>query len=101
MEEPHPDIDNIGSLDKYPSVMVKLEYETNSGGNIDTVKLRAADENGFAIGWAHNNPLLDTREYEVELEDGTTHKYLTMSLQRMRILNYMARDTKLWSWVKL
>ena len=53
---------------------VKLEYGTNSGGNIDTVKRSATDANGFTIGHVHNNPLLDTIEYEVELEDFTTDR---------------------------
>ena len=72
MEEPLPDVDDIGIFDKYIGVTVKLDDGTNSGGNITTMKRRATDANGFLIGRAHNNPLLYTREYEVELEDGTT-----------------------------
>ena len=49
MEDPHPDVDDIGSFDKYISVTVKLDNETNSGGNIATVKCRATHENGFTI----------------------------------------------------
>ena len=30
---------------------------------------------GELIGHAHNNPLFDTREYEVEFTDGTHEKY--------------------------
>ena len=75
MEEPHPNVDNIGSFNKHIGVTVKINDENNSGVNIDTVKRRATDANGFAIGQAHNNPLLDTRNYEVELEDGTTDSY--------------------------
>ncbi|KAL7551889.1 hypothetical protein ACHAWF_015100, partial [Thalassiosira exigua] len=33
------------------------------------------DKNGRPIGKAHSNPMLDTRVYEVQLEDGT-HEYL-------------------------
>ena len=40
-----------------------------------TVKRRVVDHLGNAVGRAHTNPLLDTREYEVELEDGTTDRY--------------------------
>ena len=58
LEEPRPDIDDIGSFDNYISVMVKMEYETNSDGNIDTVKQNATDANRFAIGRSQNNPLL-------------------------------------------
>ena len=53
-----------------------MDDETNSGSNIATAKRRATDANGFAIGRAHNSPLLDTQKYEVELEDGTTDRYL-------------------------
>ena len=66
-EETHPDIDEIGSFNKYIGVTVKLDNETNSGGNIATVKRRATDANGSAIGKAHNNLILDTREYDIEL----------------------------------
>ena len=61
MEEPHPDVDDIGIFDKYIGVTVKLDVGANSCGNIATMKRRATDAKGFAIGLAHNNPLLDTR----------------------------------------
>ena len=35
------------------------------------VKRRAVDINNEPVGVAHNNPLLDSRQYEVEYEDGT------------------------------
>ena len=75
MEEPCPDVDDIGNFDKYISVTVKLDDGTNSGGNIATVKRCATNANRFEIGRVHNNPLTDTREYEVDLEDGTTDRY--------------------------
>ena len=34
------------------------------------VKRRAVDEHGNPKGVAHDNPLLDTRQYEVEFRDG-------------------------------
>ena len=37
-----------------------MDYETNRGSDIATVKRCATDSNIFAIGKAHNNPLLDT-----------------------------------------
>ena len=67
MEDPHPDVDDIGSFDKYISVVVKLENETNSGVNISTVTRCATDANRYVIEQAHNNPIMDTRDYEVEL----------------------------------
>ena len=74
MEEPCPNIDNIGSFDEYIGVMVKLDDKTNNVDIIATVKWRVTDANGFGIGRAQNNPLLDTIDYEVELEDGTTDR---------------------------
>ena len=50
MEEPHPDVDDIEIFDRYIGVAVKLDNETNSGGNIATVKRRTTDASEFAIG---------------------------------------------------
>ena len=75
MEEPHLDVNNIGNLDKYIGVTAKKTNETNNGSNIATLKRRTTDSNGFTIGRAQNNPLLDTQEYEVELEDGTSDSF--------------------------
>ena len=61
VEEPRSDVDDTGICDTYIGVTVKLNDETNSGGNIATVKQCAADVNVFSIVKAHNNPLLDTR----------------------------------------
>jgi hypothetical protein len=36
---------------------------------------RAKDENGNPIGRRHNNPIMDTRVYEVEFSDGTTDEF--------------------------
>ena len=36
-----------------------------------TVKRRAVDSEGNAIGTGHSNPLLDSRRYDVEYDDGT------------------------------
>ena len=77
MEEPHPDAGDIVRFDKYIGVAVKMNNETNRGCNISTLKWRATDTHRFSIGQAHNNPLRDTREYEVELEDGTTDRYFS------------------------
>ena len=40
-----------------------------------TVIRRKVDHLGTLLGKAHPNPLLDTREYEVQLEDGTYDSY--------------------------
>ena len=59
---------------------VKLDNGTNSGGKFSTVKRRTTDANGFSIGRTHNNPLMDTIEYKVELEYGTTYSCFDNSI---------------------
>ena len=39
------------------------------------VTARKRDANGNPIGRANSNPILDTREYEVEFEDGVREYY--------------------------
>ena len=36
------------------------------------IKRQAVGEEGLPVGTAHTNPMVDTRQYEVEYEDGTT-----------------------------
>lgn len=60
--------------DKYIGARVILDAGTNSGGNLATVRRRVTDFSGRPVGSAHSNPILDTREYEIELEDGTTDR---------------------------
>ena len=55
--------------DKYISTKVVLDDTADGGGSIATVKSRITDINGRAIGIANNNPLLDSREYEIKMED--------------------------------
>ena len=51
-----------------------MDDTVNGGGNIATVKPRVTDINGRTIGIANNNPLLDSREYGIDMEDGTTDR---------------------------
>ena len=62
--------------DKYIGAKIVLDEESNNGGNIGTVKRQATDRDGFAIGKPHSNIALDTREYEIEMDDGTTKRLL-------------------------
>ena len=39
------------------------------------VKRRVKDDDGLPVGKRHPNPILDSREYEVELSDGTVDSY--------------------------
>ena len=61
-------------LDKYIEAKIVLDDKANEGGNLATAKSRLTNINDRPIGTAHNNPLLDDREYEIELEDGTTDR---------------------------
>ena len=49
------------------------------------VKRRALDDQGVPIGKAHSNPLMDSRVYELEYEDGTTEA-LTANILAENIL---------------
>jgi hypothetical protein len=53
------------------------EFIVNQDGEMATAKVikRAKDNNGNPFGKRNANPLLDTREYECELEDGTVMRY--------------------------
>jgi len=48
-----------------------------SGDNfiVGRVIKRIRDEDGNPVGQRHNNPILDTRRYEVQFGDGSTIEY--------------------------
>ena len=64
---------NSFCLDQY----LNSEFMVNQDGDVATAKVikRAKDNSGNPIGNRHAIPLLDTREYECELEDGTVMRY--------------------------
>ena len=59
----------VESYDKYLSAEVMLPL----GDKLQTAKVmkRKRDDNNIPIGIANNNPLLDTRVYQVQFPDGT------------------------------
>jgi hypothetical protein len=61
------------SLDEYLTAEVLLP----TGGELlrGVVKARKHDADGNPVGTRHSNPILDTREYEVELPDGSINVY--------------------------
>ena len=63
-----------GCYNKYIGVKLIIDKKSNNGGNLATVIMRATDEYGATIGQAHINPMLYTREFELELENGETDK---------------------------
>ena len=66
-EEPTPD-----TFDAYLNMELGLPRGDDDALCHATVKRRAVDKDGKPIGIKDNNPLLDTRQYEVEFLDGTT-----------------------------
>jgi hypothetical protein len=69
-EQPEEDDIDIDAYDKLIGSRIILD-----DGLKATVTRRMTDFNGTPIGRPHVNPLLDTRQYEVELEDETTDAY--------------------------
>ena len=67
---PEADITNASPLeDTY--LNMELAMDRNSDGpEYARVTKRLRDANGLPIGLAHDNPILDTRMYEVEYLDG-------------------------------
>ena len=75
IQPPKSEADDIEyeTFDQYLSA----EFIVNKDGEPAPAKVvkRARDNNGNPIGKRHDNPLLDTREYECMLDDGTTMRY--------------------------
>ena len=73
-EEPENESPNNGKTDENIGRKVQLAHE--SGESMEaTIKRRKTNESGDLIGIKHKNPLHDSREYEVEFNDGTTAEY--------------------------
>ena len=51
------------------------------GPEFSKVTKRLRDANGIPIGTAHDNPLLDTRVYEVDMQTNTRHHWQPTRLQ--------------------
>ena len=67
-DEPLPPTPEVG--DNY--VGARLNLPRGDGQAMGRVVKRARNNDGNTIGRAHQNPILDTREYVAEFEDGTT-----------------------------
>ena len=63
---------NDSLFDGYIDMEVGLPRGDDDAIHHAVVKRRAVDVDGIPVGVAHNNPLLDTRQYKVEYYDGTT-----------------------------
>jgi hypothetical protein len=71
-----PEMDDFTpeSYDEYLTAQILLPV----GGEMakGQVIKRRRDQNGRPIGLSNSNPMLDTREYEVQFPDGSTQSYL-------------------------
>ena len=66
------DVTEIGNIDPYLGMELGLNKGDEEGLHSATVKKRAVDEDGKPIVKPSNNPILDSRQYEVEYADGNT-----------------------------
>jgi hypothetical protein len=69
-----PDDDDEEAIDKYLNIELILDVGTNNERRGHVVK-RSQGPDGRPVGRAHANPLFDTREYDVELFDGSRERY--------------------------
>ena len=74
--------DTEEAVNKYigAQLMLDLEGDPLYGKVIE----RATDASGNKVGRAHNNPLLDTREYLVQLGDETVRRYAARLTDEMQ-----------------
>ncbi len=74
-QQPVPDVDDVTpeAFDQYvgAEVLLPLNGQMTTG----KVKRRKRDIDGNIKGTAHQNPILDTRTYEVEFPDGEVAEY--------------------------
>ena len=77
-----PEIDKlVGSQEEYDPegyngyITAEVLLPKGDEFRVGTVKKRKADDNGTPIGKSHDNPILDTREYQVEFDDGDVLEY--------------------------
>ena len=59
------------TFDGYLSMQIGIPRGSDNELHYAKVKKRAVDEDGRPVGKSSNNPLTDTRQYEVEFEDGS------------------------------
>ena len=68
-----PEADATFTPDVFDDTYVNMELALpRSGGEVEFARVtkRLRDKDGLPIGTAHDNPILDTRVYEVEFPDG-------------------------------
>jgi len=67
---------NEDEFDQLDSLIgATVQFDKPEGVAYGKVTKRATDDKGAGIGTANKNPLLDTREFEIQMDDGTFEKY--------------------------
>ena len=62
--------------DKYIGAKLIIDKKFNNGGNLATVIKQSTNDFKAPIEQAHRNSMMDTREFEVDLENGKTDKLM-------------------------
>ena len=62
-------------MDKYIGTQVVIPGHDNITPILESVKQQKRDYNGNPIGVKNNNPILDTRVYQLEFPDGRVDEY--------------------------
>ena len=73
-ERPEQDYMDYEDYDKYIGAVVMMDVPGERLRRA-TVKRRVKNNDGTSAGTHHRNPLMDTREYELEYDDGTHDHY--------------------------
>ena len=80
MEEPEasiPDVDDIPDGDNYDEYIGNMVMMDRGDERLKCfVKKRTHDLSGDPIGKRNSNPMLDTRQYTLEMPDGSTEDYM-------------------------
>ena len=67
-------VDDYESYDEYVRMELMLPHEKDEL-RMGKVISRSRDEHNLPIGKKHNNPIFDTRLYDVKFNDGSIHQY--------------------------
>jgi Reverse transcriptase (RNA-dependent DNA polymerase) len=83
-DERIPEADHVFTPDVFDDTYLNMEVALPGGSDGEAragrVVKRMRDANGLPIGLANENPILDTRLYEVEFLDGTTQALTTNTI---------------------
>ena len=72
--------EEYGIPDNYLGMEVNMMRPGEDVPKRGTVKRRVIDDEGRPVGVPHNNPMIDTRKYEVEFLDGSVDAYTANTL---------------------